>query len=340
MEESAVQESLPLTPALSPEGRGGACATPKISGTGLVDPAPKTSQSATSQSASHPLPGFLDVPADFASFEGARVLILPVPYEQTTTYLKGTSGGPAAVLRASTQVEFYDEVLGTEPFRAGIHTLPPLDATGPPEAVINRIAERVASLPADRLVVILGGEHTVALGALKAHRQRHPDLGLLVLDAHDDLREEYAGSRLNHACISRRASELVPVVQVGVRSVCGERPTKPPAMVRTFLAHQIHRTGMPTEAIIKGLPASVYLSVDADVFDPAYCPGVGTPEPGGLDWYQVTDLIAAVAARRRIVGFDVVEVRPLPDQVASEFLAARLAYRAIGLILKAQGWTP
>jgi agmatinase len=311
-----------------------------------------------------PLPPFADLPPAFSAFERSRVFLLPVPYEQTTTYLKGTAGGPAAILRASTQVELYDEVLEAEPFRVGIHTLPPLDVSGPPETLVERLADCVRALPADRLPVVLGGEHTVTVGAARALNQRHSGLGFLVLDAHDDLRDEYEGSSLNHACVSRRLSELGPVVQVGIRSVspdgrrlarfqhdAGFSPSPSQGEGRgegsghslshpvlTVTADHVHHRGMPTETILAALPERIYLSVDVDAFDPAYCPGVGTPEPGGLDWYQVTDLAAAVAKARRIIGFDVVEVRPLADQAATEFLAAKLIYRIIGLIARAAGW--
>jgi agmatinase len=292
-----------------------------------------------------------DVPAAVRTFERARVLVLPAPYEESTSYLKGTARGPEAILEASQVVENYDDVLGQETWRVGIHVLPALDVSGGPQAVVARLEARIAALPPDRFIVTLGGEHTVTVGALRAAVRRHGPLGLLVFDAHDDLRDAYEGSPLSHACASRRAAELGPVVQVGIRSVSpdGVRIARrlplsdnPKSRIQNLKypvlsvpAHEIHHRGMPTAAILAALPERVYLSVDIDAFDPACCPGVGTPEPGGLDWYQVTDLIAAVARSRRIVALDVNEVRPLADTVATEYFAARLIYRTLGGIFRA-----
>lgn len=283
--------------------------------------------------------GLFEDPATrrFADGERARTLVLPVPYEATTSYLAGTAAGPAAILAASAQVELYDEVLGAEIHRTGIHTLPPLDVTGTAAEVIARIQSCVAGLAADRFVLALGGEHTVTVGAARAVRVRQPGVGFLVIDAHDDLRDRYHGSPLNHACVSRRLSELGPVVQVGIRSVSPDGAAGVPGVL-TVPAHEVRSGALPLGAILEALPERVYVSIDIDGLDPACCPGVGTPEPGGLDWYQVTDLIAAVAEARRIVAADLVEVRPLPHETRTEFLAAKLLARTIGLVARSAQW--
>ena len=266
----------------------------------------------------------------------ARVVFVPAPFDQTTSYMSGTRFGPRAILEASRQVEFYDEELDLEPFRIGIATLAeisvdPLDY----QASLDRL-EGVTSKLADSGAVpfTLGGEHSLTIAPVKALRERYPDLSVLQLDAHLDLREEYQGTKLSHASVMRRVRELgVPTVPVGIRSVAREEADYVHAeKAPVFLAREIRERGLPVEQILQSLRNPVYISIDLDAFDPAYVPGVGTPEPGGLTWEEGLRLLRAVCERRQVVGCDLVELCPIQGQPASDFFAAKLANKLLGYL--------
>jgi len=284
----------------------------------------------------YPPANFAALEEEYSSFERSRVVVLPVPYDSTVTARAGARDGPAAIIDASADMELYDAGLGYEPYRHGIHTLPELAPhTGSPEAMIDRI-EAVAGelLDAGKFVVTLGGEHTVAVGAVRAHARRRPGLSVLAFDAHADLRDEYLDSRYNHACTLRRALECAPVTQVGLRSAsAGEA-----ALIRdeglAFLSPAELRRAGP-QAVVELLGGDVYVTIDLDCFDPSEMAAVGTPEPGGLRWDDVAELLAAVAAARRVVGFDVTELSPSLGPRACAQQAAKLVYRLIGLALGA-----
>jgi len=292
---------------------------------------------------------FLDLPADLSARGTAGALVLPIPYEATTSYVKGTERGPAAILAASSQVEWFDEIGRDEPVRRGIHTLPPLDCRGAPEEVVERVRrETHAAASEGAFVLSLGGEHTVTVGAVEGIARVAGDLTVVVIDAHADLRDTYEGSPLSHACVARRIVERHPIVQVGIRSlsaeenafieergvatvfastVASERRASPggdtrPAWVETALG------AVETDA--------VYLSFDLDGLDPSIMPAVGTPEPGGLLWYETLALIDALFERKAVVAADVVELCPIPGAAAPDFLAARLAYKIVGRALRAR----
>jgi agmatinase len=297
---------------------------------------------------------FFGLSEEFSDPEAAAAAILPVPYDATSTWKKGADRGPAAILAASAQVELYDIETGTEPYRAGIATLPEIRFEGPPEALADRVAAAVGEvLDRGQLPVLLGGEHSVSIGAMRAAAERHPGLSFLQIDAHGDTRESYEGSTHNHACVMARARELGPIVQVGIRAIdAAEAEAMDPQ--RVFFAHEIRdraqaarsdasidRAGAAQsdawiDRAVALLGPEVYVTIDLDAFDPSLLPATGTPEPGGLGWYQVTDLLAAVAAARRIVAFDVVELLPQPGQHASDFLAAKLVYRLLAMIWSAR----
>jgi agmatinase len=279
---------------------------------------------------------FAAIPEEYARFEAARAVILPVPYDHTVSGLAGSREGPRAIIDASEEMELYDLELEQEPYRVGIHTLPEMaPLAGDPAAMIERIEELVGELlDASKFVVTLGGEHTVAVGAVRAYRRRFPNLSVLALDAHADLRPEYLGTPYNHACTLRRLIELCPVVQVGLRSA--DRPEH--ELIReqalpffTVGAYRALADG-PGEVTAR-LTADVYVTIDLDAFDPSEMAAVGTPEPGGLHWDEVTALLARVAQERRIVGFDVTELAPRLGPFANAQLAAKLIYRLIGLAL-------
>jgi len=279
--------------------------------------------------------GWLD--EEHSDYARARVVVLPVPYDSTTTARAGARDGPAAIIDASADMELYDLALDREPYRHGIHTLPELAVhAGSPEAMVARVREVAGELIDDgKLVVTLGGEHSIAIGSALAHADRLPDLSVLYLDAHADFRASYLDTPYNHACALRRIAEHnVPAVHVGMRSAEREELQALKEMdIPTFPAHAFRHPVEAIDRIVAGLRERVYISVDLDVFDSGLLPAVGTPEPGGLDWYAVTDLLAEVARRRRIVGFDLMELAPAYGPRASAQLAAKLAYRMIGLAL-------
>lgn len=276
---------------------------------------------------------FLGLDRPHSDAPHAGYWVVPVPYERTTSYQQGTRDGPDAILRASAQVEFHDEELGVQPARAGIHTCPPVACDEEPEAFCRNLEAQYAAWGADRHVLCaLGGEHTVTVGPVRALAARHSGLGVLQIDAHADLRSNYEGSTHSHACVARRVVDVAPVVQVGIRALSAPeaRFLRDCDRVRTFLAHEAS-DDLPARATA-ALPELVYVTLDIDGLDPAEAPGTGTPEPGGLRYREVLAVLREVACHKRIVGFDVVEVRPLAGSTVTEFLAARLVYKMIGYI--------
>lgn len=286
------------------------------------------------------VPSYGGVDQSFTSLESARVVLLPVPYDRTASYMKGTSGGPRAILEASTHMELYDEELGLEPYTIGIHTAPPVSGNeDPPEEMARKVEEATARyLRMGKMPVVLGGEHSVSIGAIRAYEQAYPRLSVVQLDAHGDLRETYEGSTHNHACIMRHFAGRIPTLQIGIRSLSKEegdlirerRLAVIPA--REFMA----RPGKALEAVDR-LSDEIYLTVDVDYFDPAIMPATGTPEPGGPGWYETLDFIRELCRRRRLVGFDINELRPLEDDKAPDFLSAKLLYKIVAYRFFADG---
>ncbi|MFH1809644.1 MAG: agmatinase [Pseudomonadota bacterium] len=284
--------------------------------------------------------GFGALEAERTDLSTARVVVLPLPYDLTTSYVSGTRLGPAAIIEASRHLELCDEETGRDFSEVGIHTCDPLAAdTRGPEYMVDAIQAAAARLHAlGKFVLGLGGEHSVSNGLVRAAASRWPDLGVLQLDAHLDLRDSFEESPFNHACVMRRLRDDLglPLVQVGIRSFSSEEHSYVqeqgllPVSARLLATATREERSALLQDIVDRLPARVYLSVDLDVFDPSILPGTGTPEPGGLDWYAVVDLVAAVASRCEIVAADVVELAPIGGQVASDFLAAKLCYKIIG----------
>jgi agmatinase len=285
----------------------------------------------------YPQVNFASLDAEDSAYETSRVVILPVPYDSTVTARAGTRDGPRAIIEASADMELYDVGLGIEPWKLGIHTLPELAPhTGSPEAMCARIEEVVGELlDGGKFVVTLGGEHTVAAGAVRAHASRTPRLSVLAFDAHSDLREEYLDSRFNHACTLRRALDVAPVTLVGLRSA----PVEDVETIREhglafFSPQEYRRAG--TARVIDRLSDDVYITIDLDNFDPSEMSAVGTPEPGGLHWDEVSELLVEVTRARRVVGFDVTELSPSLGPRSCAQLAAKLTYRLIGLALASE----
>jgi agmatinase len=285
---------------------------------------------------------FLDPPPECAEFETARVCLLPVPYDATASYQPGTRFGPAALIAASHQVELFDEELEQETYRIGIHTCPPVPPNmNGPQAMVKDVRTACLDLhERGKFIALVGGEHTVTLGALQALREVSGDrpFGLVQFDAHRDLRLEYESSAWSHACVAARAVEWgIPLVQAGVRAWSREElAVKGPASLIALTARQLQGPNAVVlfEKAIESLPDEVYLTFDLDALDPSIMPATGTPEPGGLFWYPVLDMLQALAARRRLLGLDMVELSPIAGLTAPNLLAARLLYRLIGLAFR------
>jgi agmatinase len=274
---------------------------------------------------------FLNLPPECMG-KTSRYAVLPVPYEGTVSYLAGTVNGPAAILSASAQVEYFDEELGGEFIEAGVMTCPMLAPASGPEEQMRRVREAAGPIVAEgKFLLTLGGEHSITTPLVELQAQRHGEISVLQVDAHADLRDVYRGSRFSHACVMRRVLEITgSLCQVGIRSYSSQEATQCPDQVRKFFTPaRLAEQADWIDRVLESLRDKVYLTVDIDGFDPAFAPGTGTPEPGGLDWRQVTGLLRRVCRERQVVAADIVEVRPIPPNHITEYLAARLAYKII-----------
>jgi agmatinase len=271
----------------------------------------------------------------YTAYEQAKFVVVPVPYDLTSTYQSGSRRGPGAILEASANMELYDEELGQETYLAGIHTLPPLDAEARgPEEMVNSVRRTIAGIVADgKIPVMLGGEHSITLGAVQALQGVFPNLSVLHLDAHADLRDSYQGTPFSHAAVARRICGICPLVQAGIRSMSVEEAeflkTGP---LKSYPADFIRENRSWWETICSNLQGDLYLTVDLDVLDPSVMPATGTPEPGGIVWWELIRLVREVSKRCRIRGFDVVELAPIPGMIAPDFLASKLVYRIMGYL--------
>jgi len=278
---------------------------------------------------------FLGLPVGERAFSGSRAVILPVPYDGTTTYRSGTREGPRAILQASRELELFDEETCTEAYREGIATLGELAVTvASPREMVERVRRAGEFLLSrNKLPVLLGGEHLLSLGMIQALVERFKDLTILHLDAHADLREEYQGSVYSNACVMYQAMQLAPLVQVGIRALSREENDLLKARnIPCFFAHKLFEKEDRWDEIVKCLGPKVYISIDLDVLDPSCMPAVGTPEPGGMKWRELLALLRQVIRHRRVVGFDVMELLPIPHLAAPDFLAARLVYKLLSYI--------
>ena len=276
---------------------------------------------------------FLEIPDSLSNYETSKVAILPIPYEKTTTYIKGTANGPRAIIEASRNMELYDEELDKNVYEIGICTLRELKIEEKPELMANIVYENVKKvINENKFLVALGGEHSITPGCVKAFAEKYDNLSILQLDAHADLREDYDGSKFSHACAARRCIEVCKnVVQVGIRSLSYEESIFiKKNKLKTFWAKDIVNNDEWFENAIEELKKDVYITLDLDVFDPSIMPSVGTPEPGGLSWYLTLDFLKYLSERKNIVGFDIVELCPNEKSVSSDFTAAKLIYKLIG----------
>ncbi|MGD9874825.1 MAG: agmatinase [Kiritimatiellia bacterium] len=280
-------------------------------------------------------PSFLESDMEPPLPENAKFHILPVPYEKSTSYGEGTDRGPSAILNASQQLELFDG--HSIPAEDGIYTHLPVDCDLTEERVLADIAEQIGKIHhAGHIPVMLGGEHTVTYGAIKALHDAGEKFGIIQFDAHADLRNEYEGSKWSHACVMRRAVEMgIPLCQIGVRSLSLEDlEVRVEHAIMHYDMEDMVEKGIDMNLVLDNFPKRVYVTFDVDALDPSIMPGTGTPEPGGMQWYGTHNILNHIADRCEVIGFDVVEVAPLEGSHISEFTAARLAYNFMGMIAR------
>lgn len=276
---------------------------------------------------------FGGLPGELCQYDTAAVAVLPIPYDGTSTWMKGAHMGPAALLEASANMELYDIETDSSPCEHGIVTMPPVICPDDPELMVRQVYERARPIVADgKFLVGIGGEHSITVGLVRALAGRYDDLSVLQFDAHSDTRDKYEGSSYNHACVMARVGDLCPYAQVGIRSMDSSELGRLDRQ-RTFFAHNVMAGGVDiVDQMMKALTRHVFITIDLDVLDPSVMPSTGTPEPGGLDWYKLIRLIEAVVKEKVVVGFDVTELLPNPSNRAPDFLAAKLIYRLLAMI--------
>lgn len=272
---------------------------------------------------------------DITNYENAAIAFLPVPYDGTSTWLKGADKGPEALLEASANMEFYDIETDSEVFKKGFATVEPVTEASSPEAMSQEVERRMNMLLDDgKFPVLIGGEHSVSIGAIRAIAGHYDEFTVLQLDAHSDMRDEYEGSSHNHACIMARAKEVATnCTQVGIRSSCVEEQHNIDPQ-RIFHAYKIKKSGTWMKEAASQLCKNVYLTIDLDVLDPAYMPSTGTPEPDGLAYRDIIDFVEEVLKEHNLIGLDVVELCPNQGNKAPDFLAAKLIYQILSLKYK------
>lgn len=267
-----------------------------------------------------------EVVYDFAS---SRIIIVPVPYDETSTWMKGADKGPDAIMEASVNLEFYDIETDSEAHLYGIHTIKPVTEKRSPEKLVGAVYDKVTDLlDKEKFPVVVGGNHTVSIGSARAFSEHFRNLSILQLDAHTDLRPEYEGSVYNHACAMARISEFGPMVQVGIRSMSRDEVSNADRN-RIFPAHELYLDKTKYSKAIGMLTENVYITIDLDVFDPSLMPSTGTPEPGGPEYYEIMNFLKEVIKKRNVVGFDVVELCPSPVNKAPDFVAAKIIYQLL-----------
>jgi len=267
-----------------------------------------------------------------ASFDNARVVILPIPLDRTTSYVPGTRLGPHEILMASSHMELWDEETETDIHSIGIYTLPELELPFASMDEVVKEIRRVASelVKRDKFPVVLGGEHSITAPVVAAVAARHAGLSVLQIDAHADLRDSFMGTRHNHACAMRRVLEYARCTQVAIRSLSPEEAAAAPTLpTEIFYDFNMRQRDDWIDRIVDSLSETVYITIDCDGFDPAIMPAVGTPEPGGLTWYEGLALLRRVIETRRVVGCDIVELCPIPGNIAPNFTCAKLIYKIL-----------
>jgi len=284
--------------------------------------------------------GFAGLDHPYSNLQQARTVILPVPYDSTSEWRSGSRHGPQAIIDASQYLELYDMELDRDIYKMGISTLPEVEPMlSSPQDMIDRVYQVTSGLiQKKKFVVLLGGEHSLSLGAVRAFKEAFPGLSVLQLDAHADLRDEYLGTKYSQACVMRRIFELCPITQVGVRSLSREeKQFLTQNKLTPFYMSDLASNTTSIKQIVDSLSEHVYVTIDVDVLDPSIMSAVGTPEPDGMSWRQVLDIIESVALHKHVVGFDLVEFCPAEGPGSCAFLLAKLAYKLIGCAVPQEG---
>jgi agmatinase len=262
-------------------------------------------------------------------FSASDIIIVPVPYDETSTWMKGANKGPDAILEASVNLEFYDIETASEAHLKGINTIEPVLEKETPGKLVNTVHDKMLSLlTAGKFPVLIGGNHTVSIGAIKAFSEYFNNLSVLQLDAHSDMRQEYEGSEFNHACVMARAREYASIVQVGIRSMSSEEVPYI-ERERIFFSHELYYDKSLYDKAIDKLSDNVYITIDLDVFDPSIMPSTGTPEPGGPEYFELVHFLRDVIKSKNVVGFDVVELCPSKTNKSPDFVAAKIIYQLL-----------
>ena len=266
------------------------------------------------------------------NYDESHIVVIPVPYDETSTWLKGADKGPQAIFEASVNLEFYDFETNSAVHTHGIFTLGPITEKSSPESLVKSVEEKIAFLLGEgKFPVIVGGNHTVSIGAFYAFERKYPGLSILQLDAHADLRDKYEGSPFNHACVMARAREKADIVQVGIRSISAEE-AKTARLENIYPAFKLWQNRYLYSEALNLLNENVYVTIDLDVFDPSIMPSTGTPEPGGPPYNDIMNFLRCVAESRNVVGFDVVELCPSEYNKMPNFVAARIIYQFLSYI--------
>ncbi len=279
---------------------------------------------------------FLGIDENLSSYDQSKVVIQQLPYEHTSSYQEGSKHGPKAIIEASHFVEFYDEELDQETFKQlGIATLEPVSFGNAIDQDAIKLIEDATNthIANNKFVVSFGAEHTVTFGIFKAFHNLDQTVSIIQIDAHSDLRESYNNNKYSHASVMARINELnVKISQVGIRAQCVEEANliKSSSNIQTFYAHQLDNVSTVVESILAHTTENVYITIDADGLDPSIVPGVGTPEPGGLDYMKTLTLLNGICSRKNVVGFDIVECAPIDGQIQSQYVLAKLAYKVLG----------
>ena len=272
---------------------------------------------------------YAGIPEEFAQIDKAKIVLIPVPFDGTSTWGKGADKGPDAFLEASENMELYDIETDSEVYKKGIFLTEPIHETSSPEAMVNKVHETVKQyIKRNKFVTVFGGEHSISIGTIRAFNECFENLTVLHIDAHADLRESYEDSPYNHACAVHEASTTTNLVQVGIRSMDAIEKTFMDEE-KTFFAHDMVNDEFWIDNVIELLGKDVFITFDLDAFDPSICPSTGTPEPGGLIWYETLEFLKRVFEETNVVGFDIVELCPNPIDRSSDFLAAKLYYKML-----------
>ena len=272
---------------------------------------------------------YAGIPENYAKLETANVVLIPVPYDGTSTWQKGADKGPNTFLNASENMELYDIETDSEVYKQGIYLAEPITVNATPEALVDAVHQETKSyIKKNKFVTVFGGEHSISIGTIRAFNEMFPSLTVLHIDAHADLRKSYDGSSCNHACAVYEASQYTNLIQVGIRSMdIKEKSTM--NLEKTYFAHEMAMDDSWMDSAIDQMTDNVFITFDLDAFDPSIMPSTGTPEPGGLLWYETLDFLKKVFKEKNVVGFDIVELCPNEVDKSSDFLAAKLYYKML-----------